>query len=959
MRLLIPLIALILPGLAAAQPTCFDAEAVPPWNGQDVGVAIGSARGTLDGAELCATGGVASPTADAWHGLYQGAGSGDLDFTATLVDLEPGGSAGLVIARDPQRPDTAGVHLVASRGEDGVVWLRSSFRPVDGAPADAFGSVPMEVELPLILRIWRDGDAVHTARLTNAEQQVQLTVDVAGTELDFQALAGVTSQAAVDTSARTARFAGLHLETGFEPPPDVDCLEPSVIPQTGGPLQITGAGLDRVRGARVFGHTAKVLRATSGAVLLDLPPSDGAGGAIDLQMRLEHRLERTVVPGGQAYIRGDANLDGRVDRRDLNVLNSWLRGVAEGPCLAAADVNGDGQLDGRDRSHLASYLRGGRPPVAPFPKAGVVPGAVACEATPGPIVTGLFDADGRALRGEVGEGDVIIVTGANLPIDGVVRLGNTPARVHANSRPDNLQLRLGAAPEAGQQCLVIIDGQPDGAGVFGRSFGGDAAQRPDLCVSMRASRLEQVSVLEQRVDGSLFMALPEAQWDRSAPVNIALDLPFAKVEGGSRGARSVRLRFEPPRGRDGGPLGYADWLTALAKATAEALGEGDDCGCDIAVLANPAQQGMAYAPCAPPPPPPHVDPTPSSPDLPLHPTKPSLIGGSMSVAPQPADCDSENAWSTRNRAWCHFADITRIKTEIEDPWRDIEVYLGLPVWESFRPLTSILGTLDWVIDPRDMPVALKYVMVEPILQDELVHKKYYSPCGIAARAEYCSNHQEDWMPMLSPGKRVIKNFFVLEGDLPTGRPLSDYYSYVPKDHSTWPPTPQPRQYLVGMHVSFSIPQQNIERAFFDWATLWVAPPEGATHTRDGRPLSAVYNPNCVTGSNVGMPAELQGTVWANFEMCAQESGDDHCGNPWGPANECTVNPAANTDCTDCHASMGKVQWEGEGGGYGSVMHTGWLTFLGYQGTEARECRTYIRDMAEAGTPVYDNQACGI
>lgn len=950
------LLSLLVATSAAAQSPCFDDVPVHPWNSQSVGAATGAARQALD-IEMCAAGAPATAALDAWHGLYQGAGASDADAVVTIEDIEPGGSAGLVLSRDPRRPDTAGVHLVAERDAQGAVVVHARFRPVAGAPAAAFGSEPYPIELPATLRIRRAGAVVYASVLAGGDEVEVLSIDVSGTDLDFQALAGLVAGGAIDGSARTARFSAPHLETGFEPPPDVACVEPSVVGRNGSTLRFTGTGLDRVTSAHVLGAEARLVEASPRGAILEVGAVDAEQGQPSLVLRHAHAIERTVVAGGQPVIRGDLDLDGKVTFADLKMLDGWLSGDAAGPCAAPADVNGDGVIDNIDKKRLRGFLIYGRPaPAEPFRTPGVIEGSEACDARPGPVVTDLLDASGNRVREPLAEGDTVTLVGANLPVDGTVRFGTTSGRISPESSAERLIVRLGTVPAGGEHCLVLGEGRPQGRVAFGRSFGGDPIERPDLCVPLMASRVGAASVSRLDAEGRLFLPLPSDDFGRDV-VNLSLDLPFARVEGGSRGARSVRLRYEAPQGRDGGPVDYETWLAGLAQAASQALEEdNEDCGCDIAVIPQPSQQGMSFAPCAEVPEPPPVDPTPHAPNLDIKKTKPSL-GGAAVWAPYPRpSCDDLGEDDLRLWAWCQFADVTRIKEEIEDPWRDIDTYLGLPVFEGFRPLTSILGQLPWVIDPRDQPVALKYVMVEPILHDEMKYKRYYSPCGIAARAHYCDNHASMWMQGLSSGKRIVKNFFVTEGSLPTGRPLSDYYSYVPKDHSVYPPIPQPRQYLVGMHVSVSIPNTGANEAFFKWSTFWVPPPQGATHTRDGRPLSAVYNPNCVTGSGQDSPQELQGTVWGNFHMCVQANADEHCGNPWGPANECTPDPADNLDCQDCHEAIGKVTWNNNGG-YEDAIHVGWMSFLGYQANDARACRDYIIEMEDAGTPVYTDPSC--
>ncbi len=73
-----------------------------------------------------------------------------------------------------------------------------------------------------------------------------------------------------------------------------------------------------------------------------------------------------------AFLRGEANDDGKVDISDaVSILNWLFLGEAEPDCLSAADVHGDKAVNISDPVYLLSHLfLGGPPPAAPFPECG-------------------------------------------------------------------------------------------------------------------------------------------------------------------------------------------------------------------------------------------------------------------------------------------------------------------------------------------------------------------------------------------------------------------------------------------------------------------------------------------------------------------------------------------------------------------------------------------------------------
>jgi len=70
-----------------------------------------------------------------------------------------------------------------------------------------------------------------------------------------------------------------------------------------------------------------------------------------------------------AFLRGDANQDGRVEISDpVQILAYLFLGVAAPPCLDAADADDSGRLDITDPIVILGFLfRGSSEPAAPGP----------------------------------------------------------------------------------------------------------------------------------------------------------------------------------------------------------------------------------------------------------------------------------------------------------------------------------------------------------------------------------------------------------------------------------------------------------------------------------------------------------------------------------------------------------------------------------------------------------------
>ena len=103
---------------------------------------------------------------------------------------------------------------------------------------------------------------------------------------------------------------------------------------------------------------------------------------------------------GSPFIRGDANLDGKVDMSDVILtLDHLFLGRGQAPCLDAADADDNGALDITDPIFALRYLFLAGPAMpAPFPQPGMDPTAsIVGKRTISGVLVG-FQGTATALR---------------------------------------------------------------------------------------------------------------------------------------------------------------------------------------------------------------------------------------------------------------------------------------------------------------------------------------------------------------------------------------------------------------------------------------------------------------------------------------------------------------------------------------------------------------------------------
>jgi hypothetical protein len=351
----------------------------------------------------------------------------------------------------------------------------------------------------------------------------------------------------------------------------------------------------------------------------------------------------------------------------------------------------------------------------------------------------------------------------------------------------------------------------------------------------------------------------------------------------SRGAREISLTFLETDSRVQGD--YAEWIARLAaRLDRELNGGARAAGCECDATALPGAAGLVITPCDP-----EItwdddgtccDPPYEGPGAQLTaPPPPISTADTFQVTPSSCDGDGSTEPGQRNRVWCEFEKVVRTNPGS-----------GLPYWESYVPLDNMLEGPTGILhvgDPDDRSVSTKSVMFSSNSFYEAIEHGYVNACQAAARAYYCQGGNSDWMPAFTEPQRIVKTFWLRDTKLPPSLDPDELYNYVDPDGV--------RRNLVGMHLAISTGK------IFDywtWSTFFAPRLVGETEAVDGSPLS--WNDACTTGAIADRPAEIEG-VWQSYFMCTDGApGEDGCGNPWGPPNECVVG------CNSCHVQVGKV-----------------------------------------------------
>lgn len=916
--LLAALLALAPP--AAAQSECFADEPVPGWVGGDVGLDTPGASRPLPLSatgdyELCSDSAGFGATDHFRHLVRREVG--DFAIEKTLLSIDAAGVAGLVARFDDRNDDAAYIRITVHAVEGGFE-LRSGVRFDNELLGSEIGQ-SLPVTLPIWLRIERVGSILATSYSTDGvEYQGHAGVDASTHDLDRNVLIVGMAQASEGAGAQSAIFGEPDGGAGSDPRPDVQsCVDDFALPTTGGrEIELHGLNLGSVTGVSLAGVPAQIVSQGDDTMVVraaSVRPRAGpaqvrSGDVVVHSSHGDLPLGAQVVYAGEPFVRADVDGDERVTFIDLVRLLLALLDLDRVSCLEAADVNADKRVDGDDLIRLARALFfRGAPPAAPYPLPGFAPnGGRACGLPEGPVIRSvrrIQDAGETALVGlptrpRVREGDVLVIDGSGFPSDVArlsLRFGNVRTEMMPPARTGELRVRVLEVPTPGSKCPLVLRDTSERVPALGTTTSATrfgvahalverSAKDDVVCPDFIASPLAQVNVARLRNDGvSLFLPINPSTWDPSHPTRVSVSLPLPLVNGVSRGAREISFLWQDPR-QVPGAADYEGFLKRLAAKIARELNGGrssEGCGCDATAAADAG--GIVISPCDPvltwDDPGTCCDPPYEDPGFPLT-APPPPLSTADSFQVMPSDCEDPGPnQSERNRVWCEFEKVVRDS-----------FVTGLPIWESYVPLDNLLegppGILN-VQHPNDRSVATKSVMFSTDAFYEAVEHGYNIPCRAAARAYYCDGGASDWMPAFSAPQRVVKTFWLRDSKLPPSLDPDDLYSYVDPNGV--------RQNLVGMHLAIST---GGIFTYWTWSTFFAPRLVGEELAVDGTALA--WNDACTTGAIADHPAEIEG-VWQSYFMCTNDApGEEGCGNPWGPPNECV------TSCNGCHVSVGKI-----------------------------------------------------
>ena len=933
----------------AARAQCPPDEDVTPWvsfeaGDQGPGTSGAPSAGSL---ALCSSTGGFGDTSDYYRYAFQ---LRDHDFTlrALVTAIDTGGSGGLV-AVVPGVSSTHAARVVAEVyvTPSGDAVLRSSIRrDADGSLDPAIAEIP--VTLPVTLELVRQGNEIRTA-IAGGATHLSAMVDPQS-DLMGPLRVGVAQTSNDRRLDRTASFSRITL-TAPEPGASAECVEAEAA-MAGAPFRIAGRHLDRVDGVRIAGVPATIAAASSSRLSVTTPDprSSFLHGPVELSQNGRFERVGTATFVGTAIRRGDVDEDGEVTTEDYRSLCYHVYRSAELECSEAGDVDGDGDRDTDDVDRLRRWLTSGTgAPAAPFDAPAYVEGSLACGQPDRPEIHAILFADGSSIDRPVRQGDDLVIVGAGLPSAerAVVHFGGNEAVPSATSSSTRLGVRIGPVLHGGVQCPRIFDAAPasPGATRFGPAFG--APDGSPLCIAFEPSRID-THLSGRMVGDQLEIAVPPASLRVGERLRVSLALHLPYVVGQTRGPRAATFDFVVPS-RD-----YAVSLAALADRIDVAINgtDSDECGCEVAPTDVVLEEKLILPPCALLP---ELPPTPTVPGLPtqIEPTK--LIWTQLDISSSGTGPGCEDTISIlgepRRFFWCELEELAQIQGA-DAP----ALHQGLPLWESYEPPVADVSP-----DPRQRSTDDKKILADPLVIEML--DLLYDPCQMALRATQCGADEffRTWMPSFVEGARILKTFWQPESGLPSSVDASTLYSYDP-------PGATPRQYLVGMHIGWSIGTASGDDTppdYFRWSTFWL-PANGDTHTKGGAPLSTVYSPHCTVGGGGDRPASLDGTPFAAFEMCTDTRlGEEACGNPWEPG-ECLE--AGPTSCTQCHIDMAKLGWGGHDTAFDlDPLRVGWLTsVLSAYGSAAVACLSDIESDPGsfpeewiAPSPGADAQMCSV
>jgi hypothetical protein len=891
---------------ALSAQVCFEPGPTPGWAPFDIGEVLnGSSRPSpapLAGYELCSISegyGVDvgnDKSTDSFRFLFR-LMRAHWRITGTLLQLEGGGHAGLD-ARVHQGSSLLEtlpyVGITARSSATGGMTLHSSFRTEVLGDAVSADGPTVAVQLPIFLRIEREGDTITTSYSSDGGTYTpHLTMQTAGTGLNQQNFRVGMTQASTLQRSSSASFGaveGLVLED--RRPPTISRVDPNIGPLAGGTVvTIAGDRLAETVGVTIGGVPAEIQGITDEAVLVKVggTETDIVGDVVVETSTGVSSLPNGFTLAGGPFLRSDCNGDGVADISDSIAFLQWLfRGGIPCQCFEAADVNADRALDITDAIYsLAHIFRGSADPPGPYPLAGFPAGPfVPCGV---PALSFRNKVDIVLPQGAQGlrEGDVFELIGGDFPTDPSemkIFLGSTPTEIldisgGGGGTGKRITARVGLVVEsiARAEVSMVFPGKLLLSQAFCKLkkcspfpvvIGDLAELRVTLIASDRvlplgSSRGTSFDGLRTR---EIVIPFDSQNLESDGIVGVMGNLmlpPVSGEEGLSRGSQIIDLQL-----RVRGKPSQEDLGNQVAEAIQDQL-TGGGAAREVGVTFDPSREAIVL----------QLDSKLGDflEERNLHPAFDFSIYGLGRPPPCTcvADLDEDGVDESytplvddRGYAWCRLYHL----------WKKCG---GLPTWEYFLPRNCVYiesgttcesdGFNTYPVFPLPHPHS-----IAPIPKSTMFNRDAY--CHIR-RHKLWNNCKLLDLELL--GDTQVPHFprsaVVLKTEWRTNPPGPDsqYYSY-PYDNGTTTTD----EYLVAWHFT----DKCIDK--WTWCDLYIPTSQGGLG-------------GC-GGSNADRPPALDGLGIDDYYMCINVRDTDSitsCGNEFFP--ECD-----NSNCMSCHSPAG-------------------------------------------------------
>ena len=865
------------PGLhAQGVPVCFDSLPTAPWFPWDVGdVRNGASRPLAqDAYNLCSVSDGYGSVSDSFRFLFQLA-RGNFELVVRVSDLGGPGFGGLDIRAhegSAELHDAPYMRISVQSSAAGGLQIVSSFREVRGGKASDGGTQPLGGQLPIFLKISREGSVYMTSFSTDGRGfKSHLRVDATGTELDVPLFrAGMAQASQTKQTSSSAFFNGPSLSiTETVISPRLLSVAPNTSPVEGGiEVVITGSGLAQTTKVTLAGISAKILKAGDGSVTVQAGASKvPTRGDVTVETSTGSEvLHDAFVYAGEEFLRGEANGDGKYDIGDpIATLGFLFNGSRVPSCLEAADANGDGKVDIGDPIWSLGFLFLGKlAPPAPFPRPGISPRPyIPCGA---PATPRVLKSSHKVVR----EGDVVTLTGEGFsdnPEENAVFFGDSRAET-LKSSPNELIVKAGMIlRKSDVDIRVIVDPgifrplvfcKPTGCPLI--VIGPIDIAASVLKVATVASDVTTIGASSLNDKGGLTIKFDRQRIDFSRPVAFMGNLVLPAVQNLSRGGIGLGFELAGTGKLPGGaPPSFGEWLSDIADKLEERLG-GESA--EVLVEADIRNECINLMP--------------SKILANFFLDSKGRLGGSFGGyhpgRPPKGQCGGFDPINDeRDFGWCRFCEL-------------IDKCNGIEKWQYFIPRTNTMtaaGAALPLTDPFNIAPSSKDVLYNLPAYCHVRDNQLWNKCKLRD-LELQGKTQ---VPHFPRSAIVVKTAWRTAAQL-AGKDLSKHYSYTYTGNGT-------TYYLTAFHFT----TKDIDKWF--WADFYIPTPDGV----GGCQGSGAGRPACVTG------------VWANYLMCTNIiETETICGNFEFP--ECPATTGSPDTCMGCHSPFS--------GPFGGA-HYGWNT----------------------------------